>query len=108
MAVHDRPAAFEGSDGTSYSVEIVTDTSGEKERPFAAYLLFVRWGQGDPVASGHLETEFLAFAATEDDARNMVGAMLLNEVKMTLDTLIKTRRAEVLPWWDSMRQEGSS
>ena len=53
MAVHDRPAAFEGSDGASYSVEIVTDTSGEKDRPFAAYLLFVRWRQGDPVASGH-------------------------------------------------------
>ena len=39
MAVHSRPAAFEGSDGASYSVEIVTDTSGEEKRPFAAYLL---------------------------------------------------------------------
>jgi hypothetical protein len=108
MAVHDRPAAFEGSDGASYSVEIVTDTSGEKERPFAAYLLFVRWGHGDPVASGHLETEFLAFATTEDDARKMVGGMLLNEVKLRLDQLITENRAKLLPWWDSMRQEGTS
>jgi hypothetical protein len=108
MAVHDRPAAFEGSDGASYSVEIVTDTSGEKERPFAAYLLFVRWGHGDPVASGHLETEFLAFATTEDDARKMVGGMLLNEVKLRLDQLITENRAKLLPWWDSMGQEGSS
>jgi hypothetical protein len=108
MAVHDRPAAFEGSDGASYSVEIVSDTSGERQRPFAAYLLFVRWGQGDPVASGHLETEFVAFAATEEEARKMVGAMSLNEVKMKLDGLIKARRAELLPWWDSMRNEGSS
>jgi hypothetical protein len=108
MAVHDRPAAFEGSDGASYSVEIVTDTSGEKERPFAAYLLFVRWGHGDPVASGHLETEFLAFATTEDDARKIVGAMLLNEVKLRLDQLITENRAKPLPWWDSMRQEGTS
>jgi hypothetical protein len=108
MAVHDRPAAFEGSDGASYSVEIVTDTSGEKERPFAAYLLFVRWSHGDPVASGHLETEFLAFATTEDDARKMVGAMLLNEVKLGLDQLITENRAKLLPWWDSMRQEGTS
>lgn len=108
MAVHDRPAAFEGSDGASYSVEIVTDTSGEKERPFAAYLLFVRWGHGDPVASGHLETEFLAFATTEDDARKIVGAMLLNEVKLRLDQLITETRAKLLPWWDSMRQEGTS
>jgi hypothetical protein len=108
MAVHDRPAAFEGSDGASYSVEIVSDTSGEKQRPFAAYLLFVRWGQGDPVASGHLETDFLAFAATEEEARKMVGALSLNEVKSKLDGLIKARRSELLPWWDSMRNEGSS
>jgi hypothetical protein len=108
MAVHDRPAAFEGSDGASYSVEIVSDTSGDKQRPFAAYLLFVRWGQGDPVASGHLETDFLAFAATEEEARKMVGALSLNEVKLKLDGLIKARRSELLPWWDSMRNEGSS
>lgn len=108
MAVHDRPAAFEGSDGASYSVEIVTDASGDKARPFAAYLLFVRWRQGDPVASGHLETEFLAFADTEDDARKLVGAMMLNEVKVRLDDLIKAKRSEQLPWWDAMHQEGSA
>lgn len=108
MAVHDRPAAFEGSDGASYSVEIVTDESGDKDKPFAAYLLFVRWGHGDPVASGHLETEFLSFAASEDDARRAVGAMMLNDVKATLDALIKARHAQSLQWWDAMRREGSS
>jgi hypothetical protein len=108
MAVHARPAAFEGSDGASYSVEIVTDASGDKTRPFAAYLLFVRWRQGDPVASGHLETEFLAFADTEGDARKLVGAMMLNEVKTRLDDLIKAKRAEQLPWWDAMHQEGNA
>ena len=107
-AVHSRPAAFEGSDGASYSVEIVTDASGDRTRPFAAYLLFVRWRQGDPVASGHLETEFLAFADTEDDARNLVGAMMLNEVKARLDDLIRAKRSEQLPWWDAMHQEGSA
>jgi hypothetical protein len=108
MAVHDRPAAFEGSDGASYSVEIVADVSDEKDRPFGAYLLFVRWREGDPVASGHLETDFLAFAATEDEAKKVVGAMLLNDVKVHLDQLIAARRAELLPWWDAMRQEDSS
>jgi hypothetical protein len=108
MAVHDRPAAFEGSDRASYSVEIVTDISDEKDGAFGAYLLFVRWREGDPVASGHLETEFLAFADTEDEARKMVGAMPLNEVKRHLDELIKARQKELLPWWDAMRQEGSN
>jgi hypothetical protein len=108
MAVHDRPAAFEGQDGASYSVEIVSDTSGVESQPFAAYLLFVRWGHGDPVASGHLETEFLAFAPTEDQARAIVGAMHLNEVKTRLDALIKAKHASERPWWDVMRSEGSN
>lgn len=105
MAVHDRPAAFEGSDGASYSVEIVTDVTDDKARPIGAYLLFVRWREGDPVASGHLETDFLGFADTEDEARRIVGAMLLNEVKETLDQLIKSRREAFKPWWDAMREE---
>ena len=108
MAVHDRPAAFEGSDGASYSVEIVSDVSDEKDRPFGAYLLFVRWREGDPVASGHLETDFLAFAGTEDEARKIVGATSLNEVKVLLDELIKSRRDALKPWWDAMRQEDIS
>ena len=108
VAVHARPAAFEGSDGASYSVEIVADTTDETERPFAAYLLFVRWGEGNPVASGHLETEFLAYGSTEDEARSAVGAMLLNEVKAQLDKLILAKKAEARPWWESMRQEGSA
>ena len=108
MAVHDRPAAFEGSDGSSYSAEIVTDESGDKGRPFAAYLLFVRWGRGDPVATGHLETEFLAFGATEDEVRRVVGEMMLSEAKAKLDALISGRKSSETTWWDAMRREGSS
>ena len=107
-AVHDRPAAFEGSDGASYSVEIVTDESGDKARPFAAYLLFVRWGHGDPVASGHLETEFLSYAMTEEEARRIVGETSLNDVKAKLDALIRGEKSGDTTWWDAMRREGKS
>jgi hypothetical protein len=107
-AVHDRPAAFEGSDGASYSVEIVTDESGDKTQPFAGYLLFVRWGHGDPVASGHLETEFLAYASTEEEAGRIVGEMSLNDVKAKLDALIRGEKGGQTTWWDAMRREGSS
>jgi hypothetical protein len=108
MAVHDRPAAFEGSDGASYSVEIVTDESGDRNRPFAAYLLFVRWGRGDPVATGHLETEFLAFGATEAEVRRAVGDMKLSETKEKLEALIRGEKSPETTWWDAMRREGSS
>ena len=108
MAVHDRPAAFEGSDGASYSVEIVADESGDKARPYAAYFLFVRWGRGDPVASGHLETDYLSFATTEEEARRLAGEMKLSEVKARLDALIRGEKSNQATWWDAMRGEGSN
>jgi hypothetical protein len=91
MAVHSRPAAFEGKDGSSYSVDIVSDDSGNRDQPFAAYLLFVRWGEGNSVASGHLETGYLAFGKTEEEVLAAVGALKLSEVRSLLDDLIAGR-----------------
>lgn len=109
MAVHDRPAAFEGSDGASYSVEIVTDATGERERLFGAYLLFVRWRATDPVATGHLETDFLEYAPTEEAARAAVGALSLSAVRTLLENLISLRREpSAKPWWEVMRSEGEN
>jgi hypothetical protein len=87
-AAHDRPPAFEGSDGASYSVEIACDSTGDRERPFAAYLLFVRWRKDDPVAIGHLETDYLAFAESEEAAVARVGMLPLQEARGHLDALV--------------------
>jgi hypothetical protein len=105
-AVHDRPAAFEGSDGASYSVEIVTDETGDAARPFAGYLLFVRWGFGDPVASGHLETEYLSYGSSEGEARRVLGEMSLSDARAKLDALIRGDKSGEMTWWDAMRREG--
>jgi len=102
-AVHARPAAFEGKDGASYSVEIVADEVREPQGRFGAYLLFVHWRRGDPVASGHLETDYIAFGDSEDAARSALGAMLLNDVKRALDELISRAATPSRPWYDVMR-----
>ncbi|MEO5579052.1 MAG: hypothetical protein ABIR58_00220 [Gemmatimonadaceae bacterium] len=104
-AVHARPPAFEGMDGSSYSVEIMTDTTGDRERPYAGYLLFVRWAAGDPVAAGHVETDFLRYGATEAEARGNVGAMQLNEARAELDAMIARRDTAGRPWWEAMHDE---
>lgn len=104
-AAHARPPAFEGKDGASYSVEIMTDTTGEADRPYAGYLLFVRWATGDPVASGHVETDYLRYATAEAEARDSVGAMPLSEVREELDALIARRDADGRPWWEAMNDE---
>jgi hypothetical protein len=108
MAVHDRPAAFEGEDGFSYSAEIVTDQTNEKDAPYAAYLLFVRWARiGAQSPEGHLETGYLATARTEAEARSQVGAWPLSAVKAALDELVAKQRGDAAPrrWWDAMRDE---
>jgi hypothetical protein len=106
MGVHDRPAAFEGSDGYSYSVEILAEQ--DSDRAWAAYLFFVRWARlGASAPEGHLESDILARDANEDTAREMVGAMALNDVKRVLDDLIarapggQPRRK----WWDAMNAD---
>ena len=115
MAVHARPAAFEGKDGVSYSVEIIADEETDRVAPFAAYLLFVKWRAGDPVAAGHLETDYLGYGQTEAEAIEKVGAMKLSEVREILDGLIAARAAleseraqRDMAWWDAMREEGDA
>jgi hypothetical protein len=107
MAVHARPAAFQGSDGMSYSVAIETDRTGEAARLYGAYFLFVRWRRlGAQGVEGHLETSFLAYGSTAAEAGTMLGAMPLEEVKAILDDLIRARAPEpTRKWWDVMRDE---
>lgn len=105
-AVHGRPAAFEGTDGFSYSVEIVAARTGDPDGRWGAYLLFVQWarvGGASPV--GHLETDFLAEADTEADARAVVGALSLGQVRAALHALIGERTGGLATrrWWDATR-----
>jgi hypothetical protein len=108
MAVHARPAAFEGADGMSYSVEIETDETGDAEQPVGAYLLFVQWGRGEPRVTGHLETDFLTRGADAASVRAALGAFPLDEVKRILDDLVRKRDqggTPSRPWWEEMRDD---
>ena len=110
MAVHDRPAAFGGADGFSYSAEILADATGEAARPFGAYVLFVRWARvGASSPAGHLESDFVAYGATGDEAIGAAGALTLGEVQQVLDRLVAaaTGGAPGRRWWDAMRAEGA-
>ena len=106
VAVHDRPAAFEGSDGFSYSVEILTQHEPDASPPWAAFFLFVKWARvGAQSPEGHVESDYVARGATEDEARSRAGQLSLAETKIALDTLVArvagdrpTRR-----WFDAMR-----
>lgn len=104
-AVHERPAAFEASDGSAYSVEIVVDKVGDERGRYGAYLLFVRWRASEQVASGHLETGYIAFGETEESARDELGTLKLSEVKRTLDDLVACANPPAVPWYRLIDQE---
>ena len=109
MAVHDRPAAFEGSDGLSYSVAIEADATGDTARPWGAYFLFMRWRRvGAQGVEGHLESDYLAHGDSASAARASLGTMSLTGVRAELERLIMARAAGEGParkWWDAMRDE---
>ena len=92
LAVHGRAAAFEGCDGEPYTVAVETDRSHEGD--WAAYLVFVRWAQTGTAVMGHLETDDLASAESEDAARSALEALPLTEVRHILDETIRRRADE--------------
>ena len=106
-AVHARPAALEGRHGLSYSLDVLTDTSEDPSRPFGAYLLFVQWSRmGAQKVDGHLESGFVAWGASPDEADRALRAMPLTDVQQILDTLIRDRDGDSSRrWWDVMRED---
>lgn len=105
-AVHARAAALEGRDGFSYSLEILSDSTGEAARPFGAYLMFVQWSRlGAQKVEGHLESEFLHFGASTGAAEEMLGAMKLAEAQRVLDALLRARDGESSRRWINALKE---
>ena len=93
--VHGRPPAFGAGDGQAYSVDAFADDAagdgGGRGGRYGAALLFVRWGESSPV--GHLETGYLAFGSTPDEALAPVLALSLEEVKAHLDQCVARAQA---------------
>jgi len=88
MHRHDRAAAFAGGDGQPYSVAIWVDDEADERGLYGAALLFVRWaGAGDrPV--GHVETDYLAWGRTREEAEERIKGLSLYDVKAALDEAI--------------------
>lgn len=88
MLRHERAAAFTGSDGHPYSVGLfAADTADDRGR-FGAALLFVRWSPGGDRPTGHLETDWLAWGPTPEDAEARLRLLTLYDVKAALDQAI--------------------
>ncbi len=105
--VHGRPAAFEGSDGFSYSVELCADQVNDAGTLWGAYLLFLRWRRvGASGVEGHLETDYIARAVSADAARAALARLTLQDVRERLEQRIEeTAPPTARRWFDVMRDD---
>ena len=86
--MHGRPPAFGGTDGRSYTASTFVDEVPGADGRHGAALLFVRWSEAGERPVGHVETDYLAFGATPDDARAPLLALTLHEVRAHLDACL--------------------
>jgi hypothetical protein len=87
--VHERPPAFQGADGRAYSVATFVDQERDGAGRYGAALLFVAWAEGSERPAGHLETEYLAFGTTPDQALAPLLSLPLRDVKKHLDRCVE-------------------
>jgi hypothetical protein len=94
MRKHERAAAFTGNDGQAYSVAVFSADEPEADGRFGAALLFIRWSPAGDAPTGHVETEYLAFGATPQEAEERLKALSLFDVKAALDEAIARQPGE--------------
>jgi hypothetical protein len=92
MAVHGRPPAFTGADGRAYSADLFVDPTPGADGRFGAALFFVRWSPDGERPDGHVETEYVAFGSTAQEARRVARSLSLFDVKRLLDLAITAQR----------------
>jgi len=86
--VHQRAPAFGGPDGLAYTVATFVDDTPDALGRFGAALLFLRWSTGADHPAGHLETDYLAFGPTPEEAEASLLTLTLAEVKAHLDRCV--------------------
>lgn len=97
LRVHDRAPAFEGSDGRPYSAAVYVDEEPDDHGRYGGAALFVRWSAEGDRPVGHLESPYVGFGATPEEAAALVEALSLHELKEYLERAIATARDRD-PW----------
>lgn len=94
VAVHNRVPAFEGADGQPYTVDVDVEETGEPDRPFVAFLVFLRWAETGAGIMDHVESTDIGTGQDAEAARQAALDLSLYEVKAELDAAIARRRTE--------------
>jgi hypothetical protein len=94
IELHNRPPAFSGSDEQPYTVGIDVEPTGDAEKPYAAFLVFVRWAATGAGIMAHHESGDVAFGDSPEAAQAHALELTLYEVKSELDAAIERKAHE--------------
>lgn len=92
VETHDRVPAFEGADGQPYTVDIDTEETGDADRPWAGFLVFLRWAATGAGIMGHVVSDDVVWGDSEHEARERALELTLFQLKEELDRAIDRRR----------------
>lgn len=86
---HDRPPAFEGTDGEPYTVSPEVEMTPDLHAPYEGYLVFPRWAATGLGVVGHVETPTLVEGKTRETVLARLGEIPLLKVRQLLDEAIQ-------------------
>jgi hypothetical protein len=86
---HERPPAFQGTDGEPYTVSVEAEKTPDLRAPWEGYLVFPRWASTGLGVVGHVETPTLVRARSRDDVIRALGRLPLVQVKLLLDEALR-------------------
>lgn len=91
---HQRPPAFQGKDGSPYTVSLEVEQVGSLQNPYVGYLVFPRWADTGLGIVGHVETPVLLADRGSAEVRTRLEGLTLQEVKGLLDEAIDRLKDE--------------
>lgn len=94
VETHNRPPAFEGPEGSPYTVSLEVEKTGDLRAPFAGYLVFPRWADTGVGIVGHVESPVLVRGPDRDDVERQLGEIPLSRVREELDRAVIAAQLE--------------
>ncbi len=94
LEVHNRPPAFEGSDGHPYTVSLEIEQTSNLRAPYAGFLVFPRWAETGIGVVGHVATPLLVERKSSQESLEWMARLPLRTVQDYLEQALSRDREE--------------
>lgn len=94
LEAHNRPPAFEGSDGRPYTVSLEIEQTSNLRAPYAGFLVFPRWAETGIGIVGHVATPLLVERRSSQESLEWMARLPLHTVQDYLEQALSRDRDE--------------